>query len=385
MNELLKKYREVSISTTQRSAETHDDGVGHDMMKSFKDEQMSEYEFQLYNNKVKLLGRGGFGKVWLVKHENNGQVYAMKEIDIFHVSHKLQMESPMKMKTPKVGHCKHTDADVLHSLLNEVRIMKKMDHLNIVKMHKYYLLDSALMTHNQFETPRKSFLSKKLYLMMEYCPHGSLSKYIKSQSNKKLTELVSGAVTLQILNGLEYLSNQGCIHGDIKAANVLIAENGTIKLCDFGLSFCLNVDDQLYKRNIDVGSEERLKAIATNGSAYWLAPEIILHRMTTPKSDIWSLGATVIEMLTGYPPFFNFGPLPACHAVGKGTKIQYPQNITAQCASFLDACFTFDAVKRPRAKSLKRHSWLENKENVLSFVEFSEDYSDLCFQISKKG
>lgn len=352
-------------------------------------------EFMRYNNRLQLLGNGGFGKVYkIICDIEPEKIYAMKVIDVQEVTHRYMLDSPMKLASRPNTPARNPELrnelrqHILVSLLNEVKIVRGLKHPNIVSIFHYYM-DGEKMHEKEntvsMKTPRHyGYTSpgpKHLYIIMEYSKYGSLLKYIKSQPRRCLSEMVSAGITLQILEGLIYLASLSIVHGDIKAANILIFPNGVIKLCDFGLSFQWddeNMDDyDDYQHVSKISSNKQLQKIATNGSAYWLAPEIILHRMATPKSDIWSLGATVIEMLTGNPPFSNRGPLSACHAVGSGAKIEYPIGIGVDCRSFLDSCFQYDPTLRSRARTLRNHSWIKHvKKNILEFIEINADDAD---------
>ena len=112
-----------------------------------------------------------------------------------------------------------------------------------------------------------------------------------------LEESVIKIYIKQILHGLAFLHKSGVIHRDIKGANLLITKHGKVKLADFGVA---------------VKIEETRKTISAAGSPYWIAPEIIIGESEpTTKCDIWSLGCTVIELLTGNPPYFDLMQFPA--------------------------------------------------------------------------
>ena len=91
----------------------------------------------------------------------------------------------------------------------------------------------------------------------------------------------------KILEGLGYLHRNGVVHCDLKVANILTTKSGDVKLSDFGVSLSLSV------------MERAAKDVAGN----WMAPEVLKLRGASTKSDIWSLGCTVIELLTGQPPY----------------------------------------------------------------------------------
>lgn len=93
---------------------------------------------------------------------------------------------------------------------------------------------------------------------------------------------------VKILEGLHYLHTSDVVHCDLKAANILTTKNGNVKLSDFGVS-------------LNLRAMEREKDVA--GTPNWMAPEVIELKGASTKSDIWSLGCTVIELLTGHPPY----------------------------------------------------------------------------------
>ena len=104
-----------------------------------------------------------------------------------------------------------------------------------------------------------------------------------------LPESLSARYGAQILRGLQYIHEMDVIHRDLKSANVLVMKSGNVKLADFGVS----VDLQ----------RQRPASLDVAGTPRWMAPEIIEMKGASTKSDIWSLGCTVVEMLTALPPF----------------------------------------------------------------------------------
>jgi serine/threonine protein kinase len=94
---------------------------------------------------------------------------------------------------------------------------------------------------------------------------------------------------VKILEGLHYLHQSDVVHCDLKAANILTTKTGNVKLSDFGVSLNLRA------------MERDMPDVA--GTPNWMAPEVIELKGASPKSDIWSLGCTVIELLTGRPPY----------------------------------------------------------------------------------
>ena len=105
----------------------------------------------------------------------------------------------------------------------------------------------------------------------------------------KLNEKVVASYVIQVLEGLDYLHHNSIVHGNLKAANILMTQSGEVKLSDFGISLSLRAVE-----HVDKG---------VSRMPNWAAPEVIELRPVSTKSDIWSLGCTVIELLTGRPPY----------------------------------------------------------------------------------
>lgn len=124
-----------------------------------------------------------------------------------------------------------------------------------------------------------------------YAENGSLGQTIKS-FGKFNEHLVAGYV-VKILEGLHYLHTNDVVHCDLKAANILTTKNANVKLSDFGVSLNLRV------------TKNEIRDVA--GTPNWMAPEVIELKGASTKSDIWSLACTVIELLTGRPPYAELG------------------------------------------------------------------------------
>lgn len=97
---------------------------------------------------------------------------------------------------------------------------------------------------------------------------------------------------IQVLEGLDHLHHNGIAHSNLRAANILITQSGEVKLSDFGISLHLRVIEHVEN-----------KGVSCTRMPNWAAPEVIELRPVSTKSDIWSLGCTIIELLTGKPPY----------------------------------------------------------------------------------
>lgn len=110
----------------------------------------------------------------------------------------------------------------------------------------------------------------------------------------RLSEAIVRKYVAQLLVGLKYLHEQRVIHRDIKAANILVDDRGTIKLADFGSSKRLDSMGMINNGNLSL-----------RGTPYFMAPEVIMQIGHGQKADIWSVGCTILQMVTGQPPWKN--------------------------------------------------------------------------------
>ena len=146
--------------------------------------------------------------------------------------------------------------------------------------------------------------------------------------------------TLQVLEGLHYLHDQGVIHRDIKGANILVSTNGQVKLADFGVATKL-------EPGLDSG------ATSVVGTPYWMAPEIIQLSGFSAASDVWSVGCTVIELISAKPPFFDLPPMSALFRIVNDPHPPIPEGTSPALTDFLLSCFRRDTAQRPAARRLQ--------------------------------
>lgn len=217
----------------------------------------------------------------------------------------------------------HIPQAQLPSIMMEIELMQKFRHESIVK----YL--ECIHSHGH------------LCIVLEYVESGSLQTVCKKFGSFP-EPLVARYIT-QVLRGLVYLHDQGVIHRDIKGANILATKKGFVKLADFGVA-----TSQLEGDNGSVA-----------GTPYWMAPEIIELSGATPKSDIWSVGCTVIELLTGAPPYYDLAPMAALFRIVQDDSPPLPDGISPLLKDFLLRCFQKDANLRISAAQLLQHRWIK--------------------------
>ena len=243
-----------------------------------------------------LLGKGAFGSVYRGLNLETGEVVAIKQIKL--------------IGTPK---------SQLSSMMMEIDLLKKLNHKHIVRYIGFYKT------------------KEHLNILIEFCESGSLLHVMKKFGN--FSEKLVGMYTAQVLEGLKYLHDQGVIHRDIKAANLLTDKQGTVKLADFGIASTTN------------GTQD------VAGSPYWMAPEIVELNGATTASDVWSLGATVIELCTGNPPYIEFPAMAALFRIVQDDIPPLPQS-SEIVKDFLVQCFQKDPNLRVSAQKLIKHPWM---------------------------
>lgn len=270
------------------------------------------------------IGKGGFGIVYRGLHIVTGRTVAIKRISLYGIP-----------------------SNELEGIEAEITLLKNLCHSNIVL---YY---DSIRT------------AQHLNIVLEYCENGSLSTLLSAMGGKLPEPLVSH-YTAQVLSGLHYLHTQGVIHRDIKGANILANKDGSIKLADFGVATKLN---------------DTMKSDSVVGTPYWMAPEIIaMSGEQSSSCDIWSVGCTVIELLTGKPPYFDLQQMAALFRIVQDEHPPLPDNISNSLQDFLMQCFQKDPNRRIDAQGLLKHNWLKNtinNNNILNNNSISNNHNKL--------
>lgn len=263
------------------------------------------------------IGEGSFGRVYRGINDSTGELIAIKQFCLLDGSE-----------------------DEIEGFRREIETMESLEHRNIVRY---------------FGTDRTD---RNLFILMEFVPGGSI-EHMLSQFGGFSGDLLR-KFTHHILYGVNYLHEKGIIHRDIKGANVLVSSNGTAKLADFGCSKNL-------KGMFTASLEESLRAM--KGSVQWMAPEVIKQVGCGPSSDIWSIGATIIEMATGSAPYSEFSNNLATlfHVATSNEPPKAPDSMVddEEGSNLLKRCLVIDASQRASATELLQSPWFDGIDENL--------------------
>merc|ERR1719486_1747887 len=227
---------------------------------------------------MKVVGKGSYGKVMLVKHKSEPHVFAMKM---------LRKENVIKRN--QVEHTK-----------TERNVLEAVSHPFIVTLHY------------AFQTP------KKLYFVLEYCVGGELFFHLSRAG--RFSEGRTRFYASEILLAIEYLHRLNIIYRDLKPENILLDGDGHVKLTDFGLS--------------KEGVKDNVSANTMCGTPEYLAPEI-LNKVGHGKAVDWySLGALIYEIITGLPPFYTRDREKLFERIRRG-ELSYPSYVTPVAKSLI--------------------------------------------------
>eukprot|EP01043_Picozoa_sp_COSAG02_P052103 COSAG02_NODE_5568_length_4225_cov_1.651478_3_plen_938_part_00 len=277
------------------------------------------------------LGRGGSGVVHKAIHVLKGHIVAVKLISVATV--------------PK---------EEISSIEMEIKLMRDLCHPNIVKY-----IDSKQE-------------GSELCIVLEYVEGGSLAKIMHDVGQGTLPATLVALYLSKMLRGLVYLHSEGVIHRDVKAANILVDRDGEVRLADFGVAISTR------GRAAD-GAAGGGGMTDVVGTPYWMAPEVIEMSGATDRSDVWSVGCTVIELLTGAPPYADLPQVPALFRIVQDLHPPLP-DLAAQDPAlhdFLMRCFQKDPQDRAAAHSLSEHRWLvEMRQSIDETISHDVETAD---------
>ncbi|XP_060887226.1 serine/threonine-protein kinase MARK2 isoform X8 [Labrus mixtus] len=271
---------------------------------------------------LKTIGKGNFAKVKLARHVLTGKEVAVKIID------KTQLNSSS-----------------LQKLFREVRIMKMLNHPNIVKLFEV------------IET------EKTLYLVMEYASGGEVFDYLVAHGRMKEKE--ARAKFRQIVSAVQYCHQKCIVHRDLKAENLLLDADMNIKIADFGFS-----------NEFTLGN----KLDTFCGSPPYAAPELFQgKKYDGPEVDVWSLGVILYTLVSGSLPFDGQNLKELRERVLRG-KYRIPFYMSTDCENLLKKFLILNPSKRGSLEQqIMRDRWMNvgyDEEELKPYIEPMPDYKD---------
>ncbi|XP_068443890.1 serine/threonine-protein kinase MARK2 isoform X2 [Clinocottus analis] len=270
---------------------------------------------------LKTIGKGNFAKVKLARHVLTGKEVAVKIID------KTQLNSSS-----------------LQKLFREVRIMKMLNHPNIVKLFEV------------IET------EKTLYLVMEYASGGEVFDYLVAHGRMKEKE--ARAKFRQIVSAVQYCHQKCIVHRDLKAENLLLDADMNIKIADFGFS-----------NEFTMGN----KLDTFCGSPPYAAPELFQgKKYDGPEVDVWSLGVILYTLVSGSLPFDGQNLKELRERVLRG-KYRIPFYMSTDCENLLKKFLILNPSKRGSLEQIMRDRWMNvghEEEELKPYIEPMPDYKD---------
>lgn len=273
---------------------------------------------------IKVLGEGSYGKAFLCTSEQDQKYCVIKQIIIEGMSEKERQET-----------------------LNEATILSRLDHPNIVKFKEVFMARKPRQTIN---------------IVTEYADGGDLSLKIKHQNNKHMEENEILDTFMQICLAIKHIHDKKIIHRDLKSANIFLMKSGLVKLGDFGIS-------KGFKNTWD-------KASTVIGTPYYLSPEIVNNKPYDFKSDIWSLGVLLYEMMALKMPF-DAGSLPMLSLkIMRGNYSPLPSGFSKDICDLVHKLLSVDPNKRPKVDEIIEMPLIKNRiKSFLKEVGHNPDFS----------
>ncbi|XP_059502023.1 tyrosine-protein kinase Lyn isoform X3 [Stegostoma tigrinum] len=245
---------------------------------------------------VKKLGAGQFGEVWMGYYKNSTKV---------------------AVKTLKPGSMS------VEAFLEEANLMKKLLHDRLVRLY-------AVVTKGD-----------PIYIIAEFMANGSLLDFLKTDEGRRLVLPKMIDFSAQIAEGMAFIERKNYIHRDLRAANVLVSENLMCKIADFGLARIIEDNEYTAKE----GAKFPIK---------WTAPEAISYGSFTIKSDVWSFGVLLYEIVTyGKIPYPGMSNTEVVNAIGRGYRMPRPEECPQELYDVMKDCWKSKAEDRPTFEYLK--------------------------------
>eukprot|EP00930_Biecheleria_cincta_P043801 TRINITY_DN30066_c0_g1_i2.p1 TRINITY_DN30066_c0_g1~~TRINITY_DN30066_c0_g1_i2.p1 ORF type:complete len:751 (-),score=132.46 TRINITY_DN30066_c0_g1_i2:33-2285(-) len=256
-----------------------------------------------YEASSDLLGEGAFAVVRRLRQKRTGELVALKVVEKY----------PLHIR------------NMLPQLSREVRIQGRLQHRHILRLLSCMEDDSYV------------------YMLLEHCAGGSLRGLCSKQPSFRLPEARAGRYFVQILQGVDFMHQNSCVHRDLKEENMLLTSDDEVRICDFGWS-------------AEVQIEQTLKT--TCGTPHYWPPEIFEGQSQDVSVDLWALGTLIYELLVGHSPFW--GSVEELRKKVLAVDVRYPPKLLSDEAVQLFHCLLRRDPKSrvPASQLLSEHPWV---------------------------
>lgn len=268
----------------------------------------SEIEIQSYYP-IKVIGKGGFSQVSLVRQKNTGKLYACKTVSKANI-----------LKQKKI--C---------NVLSEHKILSKVSHPFVIQLHSCFQTVIFIKIDN-------------LHFILEFCPGGELFYHLGNLG--RFTEDQARFYFAEVVLALEYLHENKVVFRDLKPENILLTSDGHIKLSDFGLA-----------REIIRSDEKRYTYC---GSAEYMSPEMLSRNGHGKEIDYYGLGSLLFELITGSPPFYDENTETMFWKI-QHEELSFPKYMSEDAVDLISRLLDKNEKNRIGSKNfteIKDHPWL---------------------------
>ncbi|KAL3511032.1 hypothetical protein ACH5RR_030433 [Cinchona calisaya] len=250
------------------------------------------------------LGKGSYGAVYKARDKKTSELVAIKVISL------------------------SEGEEGYEEIRGEIEMLQQCNHPNVVRYLGSYQGEEYL------------------WIVMEYCGGGSVAD-LMNVTDESLEEYQIAFICREALKGLSYLHSIFKVHRDIKGGNILLTEQGEVKLGDFGVAAQLT--RTMSKRNTFIGTP------------HWMAPEVIQENRYDGKVDVWALGVSAIEMAEGYPPRATVHPMRVLFMISiePAPMLEDKEKWSLVFHDFIAKCLTKDPRLRPTTAEMLKHKFIE--------------------------
>mmetsp|Transcript_38961 Transcript_38961/g.69160 ORF Transcript_38961/g.69160 Transcript_38961/m.69160 type:complete len:717 (-) Transcript_38961:129-2279(-) len=263
-----------------------------------------------------LLGEGAFAVVRLMRHIQTGELFALKCIE----------KHPLRIR------------NMISQMQREVRIQHSLVHPNIVRLVRTF--------------DEQAYV----YMLLEYCGKGTLRSLLQQQPHHRLAEPRAAKYFEQIVRGIECMHRNSYVHRDLKLENMLLTDNDVVKICDFGWSAEVRIEEMLQ---------------TTCGTTSYWAPEIWEGALQDEAVDLWALGCLLYEVLAGHAPFYEQDQIKLKRKV-LAVEFGYPPWLSNEVCHAIHVLLQRKPASRAKAADLLKHPWLSKYREVAEPVANSD-------------